>query len=125
MEQTITREGDALMVRPSTVPPEGQDHATGEGLSPALPPVHRDGEQAAMRVLAKATTMAELRESNQTLCALIQASPLAIIALDRSREVKLWNPAAERLLGWSEQETIGRPLPSVPEDRQDEFHVQW
>ncbi|NEQ21934.1 MAG: PAS domain S-box protein [Microcoleus sp. SIO2G3] len=63
-----------------------------------------------------------LSETNQTLQALIQACPLAItvFSLDDGR-VKMWNPAAEEILGWSEQEAIGHFLPSVSEDKQAEF----
>ena len=64
-----------------------------------------------------------LRESNQTLEALIQASPLSILAVDRKANIQMWNPAAERTFGWSEQELLGQPYPLVPEDRQDEFRV--
>ena len=64
--------------------------------------------------LVRERTEEELRASNQTLRALIQASPLAITAIDLKKAVKIWNPAAERLFGWSEREVIGRPLPSVP-----------
>ena len=64
-----------------------------------------------------------LRESNQTLEALIQASPLSILAVDRKAEVQMWNPAAERTFGWSEKELLGHPYPLVPEERQDEFRV--
>ena len=62
-----------------------------------------------------------LRESNQALAALIQASPLPIMALDRDAKVRMWNPAAERVFGWSEQEVLNRLPPLVPEDKQDEF----
>jgi PAS domain S-box-containing protein len=57
-----------------------------------------------------------LHESNLTLQAFIQASPLAIVALDMERKVKLWNPAAERLFGWTESEVIGKLLPTIPEE---------
>lgn len=63
-----------------------------------------------------------LRETNETLQSLIKASPLAIIILDSSGNVKLWNPAAENIFGWSEQEVLGKPHPIIPEDKQDEFH---
>ncbi|HJR08620.1 MAG TPA: PAS domain S-box protein [Pyrinomonadaceae bacterium] len=65
--------------------------------------------------------LASLRESNQTLEAIIHASPLAIITLDPDGIVKMWNSAAERIYGWSEEEVLGRPLPTVPLDRQEEM----
>ncbi|MBW4546687.1 MAG: PAS domain S-box protein [Symplocastrum torsivum CPER-KK1] len=63
-----------------------------------------------------------LSETNQTLQALIQACPLAItvFSLDDGK-VKMWNPAAEQIFGWSEQEAVGHFLPSVSEDKQAEF----
>ena len=65
--------------------------------------------------LAKAN--AELRHTNQTLQALIFASPRAIFTLDLNGNVKLWNPAAERIFGWTEAEVIDRPNPIVPPDK--------
>ena len=64
-----------------------------------------------------------LRDSNQTLVALIQASPLAIIAHDGDAKVRMWNPAAQHIFGWSEQEVVGRPYPLVPEEKLDEFRM--
>lgn len=64
-----------------------------------------------------------LREANETLQALIQASPVAVIVLDPDGNVKLWNPAAERMFGWSEEEALGRFLPYVPEDKQEEHQT--
>jgi PAS domain S-box-containing protein len=49
------------------------------------------------------------------LVALLEASPLAIIAIDLQGRVKLWNRAAERLLGWSEDQVLNRPFPLAPE----------
>ncbi|HTB20267.1 MAG TPA: response regulator [Bryobacteraceae bacterium] len=46
--------------------------------------------------------------------AIIKASPLAIIALDAEDRVILWNASAERMLGWSEQEVLGKLLPILP-----------
>ncbi|MEW6490990.1 MAG: PAS domain S-box protein [Cyanobacteriota bacterium] len=75
-------------------------------------------QQAALRKQAQE----QLWDTNQTLNSLIQACPLAItvFGFDDGR-VKLWNPAAERIFGWSEQEALGYFLPSVPEDKRDEF----
>jgi len=67
-------------------------------------------------------SVAALRETNQTLSALIQACPLAVMVLrPEDATVQLWNPAAERIFGWTEEEILGRPMPAVPEDRREEF----
>lgn len=57
-----------------------------------------------------------LRQTNQALHALIQSSPLAISVLDADGNVRLWNPASERLFGWTEVEVMGHSLPNIPED---------
>ncbi|MEW5958276.1 MAG: PAS domain S-box protein [Chloroflexota bacterium] len=63
-----------------------------------------------------------LQRSNDLLRAIIEAAPTAIIGLDLDGNVQtVWNPAAEKMLGWSAQEVMGRPLPSVPAERQEEF----
>ena len=64
-----------------------------------------------------------LRQSNQTLHALIDASPLAIIAVGVDGLVQMWNPAAERIFGWRADEAVGRPLPIVSADQRDEDHA--
>jgi len=59
---------------------------------------------------------------NQTLEALIHACPLAITLLDADDgTVKMWNPAAERIFGWSESEAVGQFVPSIPPDKREEF----
>jgi PAS domain S-box-containing protein len=54
------------------------------------------------------------------LQAVINASPLPISIIDAEGKVLQWNPAAEQVFGWSELEVISRPLPIIPEDRQEE-----
>jgi PAS domain S-box-containing protein len=63
-----------------------------------------------------------LRESNETLWAIINASPLAIFAIDPRSKVTMWNPAAESIFGWTEQEVLGQYLPLVPSDKSVEHH---
>ncbi len=60
------------------------------------------------------------RERNRTLQALVAASPVPIVVIDPDTTVRLWNPAAERVFGWSEQEAIGRPIPIVPPEKLSE-----
>lgn len=58
----------------------------------------------------------------QTFEALVNCSPLAIIAVDPAGNVTVWNPAAERIFGWKAQEVLGSRNPIVPPDRHAEFH---
>lgn len=50
------------------------------------------------------------------LAALVADSPTAIIGCDLDGVTTDWNPAAERLLGWTAEETLGRPLPFQHDD---------
>jgi PAS domain S-box-containing protein len=58
-----------------------------------------------------------LRHTNDTLQALVTASPRAIFMLDLDGNVKIWNPAAERMFGWTEAEVIDRPSPVRLDDQ--------
>lgn len=57
-------------------------------------------------------------EFNRTV---IQASPLAIIAVDQRGLVSQWNPAAESILGWSQEEALRQSLPVAVEGGDDEL----
>jgi PAS domain S-box-containing protein len=59
--------------------------------------------------------------TNRTLQALIHASPLAIVVLDGDLDVRLWSPAAERILGFRADEVVGRPYPAGDETERREF----
>lgn len=61
-----------------------------------------------------------LRARTQQLQTLIQAAPVAILALDDKGLVTLWNPGAERIFGWTAAEALGRPNPIIPPDKQAE-----
>ena len=65
----------------------------------------------------------ELRQANQVRKALIKSVPLAIWSIDLVGNVIFWSPSAERIFGWTEAETIGKPLPVIPEYRKDEFEA--
>lgn len=57
----------------------------------------------------------------QTLRALVHGSSLAILAVDREATILVWNPAAERLFGWDEQDVLGQTNPIIPEGRDEVF----
>ena len=54
-----------------------------------------------------------LRQANQTLDAVVQSSPVAILGLDSSRRVIVWNNKAERIFGLSAIDIVGQPLSSL------------
>lgn len=66
---------------------------------------------------------ARLKETNQTLTALISYSPLAIICTDTDTNVLIWNPAAERIFGWRENEVLGKKNPIVQKEKQAEYDM--
>jgi len=61
--------------------------------------------------------------ASRSLAAHVGASPLAIVAFDPEGVVTMWNPAAERIFGWSENEALGSRLPFVPAEKQEEFRT--
>jgi PAS domain S-box-containing protein len=64
---------------------------------------------------------AALKETNTKLQAIIETAPLAIVTLDLGGRVLAWNPAAERMFGWSAAEALNQVLPVVPEDERNEL----
>ncbi len=48
---------------------------------------------------------------NESLRAIVETSPLAIYSVTPNGIVTLWNPAAERLFGFAEDDVLGRPSP--------------
>ncbi len=61
---------------------------------------------------------ADLDRTTDILSAMIQSSPVATQAFALDRTVTIWNPASERLFGWTADEVIGRTLPPemTPDD---------
>lgn len=78
-------------------------------------------------MIGSATDITELEfaeeaewEADQMVRALIQSSPIAIIANDLDEKVRVWNPAAERIFGWTKQEILGHSYPLIPAEQQEE-----
>src|SRR5580700_9427155 len=58
---------------------------------------------------------------NAILRAVMDTSPLAVIALDEAGVVRMWSRGAERMFGWRREEIVGQPLPTVPPELDAEF----
>ncbi|MEK6302038.1 MAG: PAS domain S-box protein [Acidobacteriota bacterium] len=65
---------------------------------------------------ARNRSEAKAREADELQRITIHASPLAMLVLDLDLKVALWNPAAERMFGWSANDVAGQPLPIIPEN---------
>ena len=76
---------------------------------------------AVLDITARKQAEESLRQANDRLQVIIQSSPLAILSLDAAGVVRLWNPAAERVFGWTAAEVTGQPLPNIPEGSEKEF----
>jgi two-component system, cell cycle sensor histidine kinase and response regulator CckA len=79
------------------------------------------GEDITERMRADET----LRQTNETLHAVVMASPLAIVSLDRDGKVTIWNEAAERMLGWKASEVLGKDYPAVPTAGEADFQSRF
>jgi PAS domain S-box-containing protein len=62
-----------------------------------------------------------LRHTNHRLQSLIAASPRAIFTLDLNDKIKIWNPAAERIFGWTESEVLNKDNPIISEGIKEEY----
>jgi PAS domain S-box-containing protein len=61
------------------------------------------------------------KAQEERLQALIDSSPLALVEFGLDTRIRLWNPAAERIFGWTRQEILGRgELPMAPPHKRAE-----
>ncbi|MES2855733.1 MAG: ATP-binding protein, partial [Bdellovibrionota bacterium] len=56
---------------------------------------------------------ASLKATTRRLETLIAASPIAIMAVDTKDRLIIWNPACEKIFGWTAEEVLGKWLPFV------------
>jgi PAS domain S-box-containing protein/putative nucleotidyltransferase with HDIG domain len=136
-EQFALRLGaDALLTKPaepeiivSTLESAAHHGAVAPPLTSADQPAllreyaDRIVDRLARKVDELNVTNALLRESNDTLTALVESSPLGVALVSRECVVRMWNPAAERIFGWPADEVIGirNPLLPSPDDTDCEF----
>jgi len=70
----------------------------------------------ALRDAVEPAAEPEPEESAATLRAAWDSLPVGAAAMDRDGSVLAWNRAARELLGWTEEEVIGRPNPAVADE---------
>ena len=82
----------------------------------------RDRRQnAPARNSSSAVPLANVAEQ-ELLRATVTGSPTALVVADLNGVALLWNPAAERLFGWSAAEVVGRPLHLIEFSSRAESH---
>lgn len=71
-------------------------------------------------VQAAARALAHAEDARATLAGVIDSAPIAVVAIDRERRVRMWNRHATQLFGWEAEEVLGRAAVLIPPDRTDE-----
>jgi PAS domain S-box-containing protein len=66
-------------------------------------------------------TNARLQRTYKLLLALVEASPKGIVMVDTQGRVQLWSDAAERILGWAQEEVLGQ----LPKHLSPEIMEEW
>jgi two-component system NtrC family sensor kinase len=100
----ITREGnvlDMLMVIAPLI--------TVDGIHQGMIEIHLDMTE--QKELARKAS-----ESSMLLQTIVDHAPTPIVMLDSEYRVRMWNPAAERIYGWSKDDVIGSVIPYLSGD---------
>lgn len=101
----------------------GGDAPAGEGGAPAAE-ARTTGEAGGATVddgWTDEALRADLDRSRRRLEAVIEASPVGIVALDADGCVELWNRGMAEIFGHGEAEVLGERPPIIPEDEQAAF----
>src|SRR6266536_3095313 len=77
-------------------------------------PVIEEGEPTGYLVIYH--DISELQRQKQYYEALLEVSPTAIVTVGPDRKVTSWNPAAEKLFGYTREDAIGRNIDSLVAD---------
>jgi PAS domain S-box-containing protein len=64
-----------------------------------------------------------LWRGNEQFRALVNAAPIAVVGSDLKDKINVWNPAAERLFGWTAQEVLGKTVEITPPARAAETDI--
>ena len=96
------------------------DYVLKQRLERLLPSVKRAlRESQERRELQRAEE--SLRQTDDMLRAVVDASPVAIITLSLDYQVLTWNKTAEQIYGWEKLEILHQPLPVIPEAYKNAF----
>lgn len=94
--------------------------ATGETvsskltISPLRAAKHYDGLLAVITPIADESTDRDEAIATERFETLVAAAPLAVVTFNADGTIETWNPAAERMFGWTESDVIGTTPPFVP-----------
>jgi two-component system cell cycle sensor histidine kinase/response regulator CckA len=78
--------------------------------SPLIQP-ETELESLALSLSSRVLAEGELPQVNETLRAVLEATPGAVVAVDSQERIFRWNSAAEKLFGWGKSEVSGRTVP--------------
>lgn len=74
-------------------------------------------EEVGVRTRELQLSLQSVSDNEETIRSITNSAQDAVIMLDSAGKVSFWNPAATRIFGWSNEESMGAPLDSflVPE----------
>lgn len=98
MSENVRRNGERVWVAWTNKPVLGPDGQVVEILCVGIDMTERKHAEE------------ELRQSEAKLRAITHSTQDAILMMDPAGRISYWNPAAEKMFGWSEQEALGRDL---------------
>ena len=73
------------------------------------------------REAQRQAALAQTQQLASRLAAVVDTVPMGIVALDTEGRVTMWNRGAERIFGWSEDETLGRLPPFLPATMHEDY----